>query len=183
MKSAVIIIDVQRGYFDEEPRPADADVVISRINALTARARTAGLPVIFIQHEAQYEFGSRKWDLEQQLQVGPGDHRVRKTTPDSFLRTNLDELLSSLGVSRLIVGGYASEGCVDTTIRRAAALGYEVVIAADAHTTDDKPHASAAQIRAHHNFTLSDLTSFDSKIQAIPSSEIEFRDGSRGDRA
>ena len=174
MKSAVIIIDVQRGYFDEEPRPADADVIIGHINLLTARARRAGVPVVFIQHEAQYEFGSRNWDLEQQLQVDPGDHKVRKTTPDSFLRTNLDDLLSSLGVTRLIVCGYASEGCVDTTIRRAAAIGYEVTIAADAHTTDDKPHMSGAQIREHHNFTLSDLTSFDRKIQAIQSSEIEL---------
>jgi nicotinamidase-related amidase len=99
---------------------------------------------------------------------------VRKTTPDSFLRTNLDKLLRTLEVSRLIVCGYATEGCVDTTIRRAAALGYEVTIAADAHTTDEKPHASAAQIRVHHNYILSDLTSFGPRINAVSSSDIEF---------
>lgn len=174
MKSAVIIIDVQRGYFDTEPRPADADAVIARINALTARARAAGVPVVFVQHEAQYPFRSQGWELEQQLQVGQGDHKVRKTTPDSFLRTELDELLRALGVSRLIVCGYATEGCVDTTIRRAAALGYEVTIAADAHTTDEKPHASAAQIRVHHNYILSDLTSFGPRISAVRSSDIEL---------
>ncbi|MGH9846895.1 MAG: cysteine hydrolase family protein [Blastocatellia bacterium] len=174
MKSAVIIIDVQRGYFDTEPRPADADAVIARINRLTSRARKASVPVVFVQHEAQYEFGSLGWDLEQQLHVEPGDHKIRKTTPDSFLRTDLGELLSTLGVSRLIVCGYATEGCVDTTIRRAAALGYEVTIAGDAHTTDDKPHASAAQIRVHHNYILSDLTSFGPRISAVNASDIEF---------
>jgi nicotinamidase-related amidase len=174
MKSAVVIIDVQRGYFDAEPRPAEADAVIARINQLTARARRAGVPVIFVQHEAQFAFGSPGWELERQLQVKPGDHKVRKTTPDSFLRTELEELLSRLGVSRLIVCGYATEGCVDTTIRRAAALGYEVTIAADAHTTDDKPHASAAQIREHHNASLSDLTSFGPQIRAVNSADIEL---------
>jgi len=111
-------------------------------------------------------------DLERQLQVGPGDSKIRKSTPDSFLRTELDELLSTLKVTRLIVCGYASEGCVDTTIRRAAALGFEVTIAGDAHTTDDKPHLSAAQIREHHNATLSDLTSFGPKISVVKSSDI-----------
>ena len=76
--------------------------------------------------------------------------------------------------TRVIVCGYATEGCVDTTIRRAAALGYEVTIAADAHTTDDQPHASAAQIREHHNATLSNLTSFGPKIRAVSSSDVEL---------
>ena len=174
MKSAVVIIDVQRGYFDAEPRPADADAVIARINALTSRARQAGVPVVFVQHEAQFEFGSPGWELERQLQVGPGDHKIRKATPDSFLRTELAELLSTLGATHLIVCGYATEGCVDTTIRRAAALGYEVTIAGDAHTTDDKPHASAGQIREHHNAALSDLTSFGPKIRAVRSTDIEL---------
>lgn len=174
MKSAVIIIDVQRGYFDAEPRPADADAVVARINEVTSQARKADVPVVFVQHETQYEFGSPGWDLQQQLQVAQGDHRVRKTTPDSFLRTNLDELLSALGVSRLVVCGYASEYCIDTTVRRAAALGYEVTLVADAHTTNDKPHATAGQIREHHNLTLSDLTSFGPEINAVGSAEIEF---------
>jgi nicotinamidase-related amidase len=174
MKSALIIIDVQRGYFDAEPRPADADVVLARINNLSSRARNLGVPIVFVQHETDFEFGSPGWALEQQLQEEPNDHKIRKTTPDSFLRTNLGELLSTFGISRVIVCGYATEFCVDTTIRRAAALGYEVTIAADAHTTDDKPHASAAQIREHNNATLSNLTSFGPKIRAVSSSDIEL---------
>ncbi len=174
MKSAVIIIDVQRGYFETEPPPADADAVIAQINSLTARARNSQVPVIFVQHEAQFAFGSSGWELEQQLRVESGDYRIRKSTPDSFLRTELAELLSRLGVSRLIVCGYATEGCVDTTIRRAAALGYDITIAGDAHTTDNKLHATAAQIREHHHATLSDLTSFDATISVAPSADIEL---------
>lgn len=33
MKSALLIIDVQRGLFDPEPRPHEADVVLERINS------------------------------------------------------------------------------------------------------------------------------------------------------
>jgi nicotinamidase-related amidase len=172
MTSALLIIDVQQGYFDSEPPPADADVVIGRINALSGSARSAGVPVIFVQHDAQYPAGTAEWELERRLHVEPEDHRVRKSTPDSFLGTDLEELLSSLGISRLVICGYASEGCVDTSVRRAAALGYQVTIAGNAHTTNDRPHASARWIREHHNVVLSDLTSFGVTIGVEGVSEI-----------
>jgi nicotinamidase-related amidase len=177
MTSALVIIDVQCGLFDDAPRPADADAVIGRINALAARARTAGVPVIWVQHErasGALAFGSQSWNLVPQLQVAPSDHNIRKCTPDSFLRTELGDLLTSLQVTQLVVCGYATEFCVDTTTRRAAALGYEVVIAADAHTTHDKAHASAAQIRAHHNATLPDIGSFGPTISALDAAQIRF---------
>ena len=99
---------------------------------------------------------------------------MRKTTPDSFLRTDLEARLRERGITRLLIGGYASEFCVDTTVRRAAALGFEVVLLADAHTTHDKPHASAAQIRAHENATLPNITSFGPRISAIASAAVEL---------
>ncbi|MNL42777.1 Isochorismatase family protein [compost metagenome] len=71
-----------------------------------------------------------------------------------------------------MVCGYATEFCVDTTVRRAAGLGMPVTLAADAHTTHDKPHASGARIRAHHNATLPAISSFGVKIAAVPAADI-----------
>jgi nicotinamidase-related amidase len=103
-----------------------------------------------------------------------GDLFLRKTTPDAFLRTPLEQILNEFGVKHVVVCGYASEFCVDTTVRRAAALGYGVTLAADAHTTCDKPHASGAAIRAHENGTLPNITSFGPVIRAIPSEKTTF---------
>lgn len=176
MSLALIVIDVQRGLFDPQPRPAEADEVVGRINALAARARAAGAPVIFVQHErpGDLEADSPGWALQDRLQVETGDHRIRKSTPDAFLRTGLDEVLAFSGVDQVVICGYATEFCVDTTTRSAAAHGYGVVLAADAHTTHDKPHASAAQIRAHHNATLPAIASFGPVIRAQPAAEIAF---------
>ena len=174
MNLALIVIDVQRGLF--EPAPADADAVVERINALSAKARQAGAPVILVQHERADDLvpESEGWALHPALAVEQGDHRIRKSTPDSFLRTGLDEVLSFCGVEGVVLCGYATEFCVDTTTRSAAAHGYHVVLATDAHTTHDKAHATADQIRTHHNATLPAIRSFGVSIRALPADGIAF---------
>ncbi|AEK62152.1 cysteine hydrolase family protein [Collimonas fungivorans] len=177
MKSTLLVIDVQQALFDETPRPFEADAVVERINTLTGRARAAGVPVVFIQHEASdLEYNSAGWQLQPGLQVKEGDAKLRKTTPDSFLRTELEALLASWRTEHVVICGYASEFCVDTTTRRAAALGYPVTLVSDAHTTHDKPHATGEQIRRHENATLPNIESFGPEIKAIATSEVRFAD-------
>ena len=195
--TALLVINVQRALFEPTPRPHEADAVLARIHALTVQARAAGVPVVWVQHESvgppqaqipqgegrKYRpepanhalaHGSEGWALPAVVQAEPGDHFVRKTTPDSFLRTGLADWLAARGIRHLVVCGYASEYCVDTSTRRAAGLGLAVTLVADGHTTHDKPHASGAMIRAHHNATLPGLTSFGPLIRAVAAAEIVF---------
>ncbi len=172
MKSAVLIIDVQCKFFDEEPRPYEADKVIQRINNITDRARGSQIPVIFIQAEQAgfLEHGSDSWKLQSDLIVHATDLIVQKNTPSCFLKTNLIETLASMGANNLIICGYASEFCIDSTARAATQLGYHVQLVADAHTTHEKQHLSAKNIREHHNVTLSMAPT----ITAVRASDITF---------
>jgi nicotinamidase-related amidase len=175
MASALLVIDVQQALFEPHPRPGAAPEVLARINALSARARAAGVPVVFIQHEdAEMIRDTPGWALAQELDVRDGDIRVRKSTPDSFHRTGLADMLGEHGIDHVVVCGYATEFCVDTTVRRAASLGYGVTLAADGHTTHDKPHADADRIRTHHNATLPAISSFGPRIVARPCGDISF---------
>lgn len=179
MKSALLVIDVQRGPFEASPPPFEATEVLERINALAVQARAANAPVIFIQHERPgtiYEYGCDGWMLDRRLKVEPQDQRLRKTMPDSFVNTDLAALLARLGAERVVICGYASEFCVDTTARRAAALGFAVLLVSDAHTTDDKAHASAAQIRSHQNATLPAMVSLGAGIRTKSTADLSFVD-------
>jgi len=170
MKYAVVVIDMQRGLFETDPEPFETAEVVARINALTARARSQGNPVVFVQHERQgseLAFGGAGWELISGLAVQESDIKVRKMTPDSFLRTDLEQVLKNRDVDALCICGYATEFCVDTTVRSAAAHGYPVFLVADAHTTHDKEHLPASLVRDHHNRTLSDVTSFGVPITAV----------------
>ncbi|MDZ7901916.1 MAG: isochorismatase family protein [Rheinheimera sp.] len=79
------------------------------------------------------------------------------------------------GVKQLIIGGLQSEFCVDTTTRRALALGFPLQLIADGQrTTVDKPVLSAAQIRRHHNETLANIGSFGPRARAVLAAEISI---------
>jgi nicotinamidase-related amidase len=175
MKSALLIIDVQQGLCEGEGQAFDSQGVIARINAVAQKVRLAGLPVVFIQHESgpgYLEYGSAAWQLAKGLQTQPGDRFVRKTTPDSFLHTDLQALLQQQGVSELIICGMHTEFCVDTTSRRALALGYPVILVEDGHTSAGNAVLSAAQVIAHHNATLTNISSFGPRVHTIASAAV-----------
>ena len=177
MKSAVLVIDMQQGLCEGEGAAFDSEGTISRINDVTRKARQAGVPVIFVQHESNSGYlghDTREWQLAEGLAVVSTDARVRKTTPDAFLRTGLETLLRDTGVGRLVLCGMHSEFCVDTTARRAMALGFPVVLVADAHTSAGNAAISAQQVIAHHNATLTNISSFGPRVVAIDSASLEF---------
>ncbi len=180
MKSAVLIIDLQVGLFEEPGKPFDYGNVVTRINALSSFARDNDIPVFFIQHETKdgvLKYNTPGWQLVGDLDVDPNDYFIRKTTPNSFHKTNLEEILRHENVKKIIVCGYATEFCVDTTVRAAAALGYQIDIVSDCHTTHDKSHASGEFIRKHHNETLPNITSFGVKITAVEAAAIMSENG------
>jgi nicotinamidase-related amidase len=173
MPTALLVIDVQQGLIDRPTPPLDHAGVIARINDLSRRARAARVPVIFIQHEDDYlKVGTATWALARGLHVEPDDLHLRKTATDSFHKTELQALLDARGITDLIICGMHTEFCVDTTTRRALALGYPVVLVSDAHTTEGNRHITAAQVIAHHNVTLSNIESFGPRARAIASADV-----------
>jgi nicotinamidase-related amidase len=166
--TALLVIDMQAALFD--PEPAEAEAVVERINA-------AGVPVVWVQHETatgDLVADTPGWRLHAGLATAPSDVFLRKTMSDAFLRTTLHEQLAERGVRHVVVCGYSSEFCVDSSVRGAAARGYAVTLAADAHTSHDKPHATGLQIRLHENETLRNISSFHVVIDAVPVAEIAF---------
>jgi nicotinamidase-related amidase len=177
MTNAVLVIDVQQGLCEGEGAVFDCAGTISRINTVTRKARAAGVPVILIQHESTSDYlgyGTAAWQLANGLDAQPSDLRIRKTTPDAFLRTDLQEMLQRLGVSQVVVCGMQSEFCVDTTTRRALALGYPVVLVSDGHTSAGNAAIDASQVISHHNATLSNISSFGPRVRALTHAQIEF---------
>jgi nicotinamidase-related amidase len=177
MRTALLIIDVQQGLCEGEHDAFESQQVIARINQVSRKARAAGGLVIFIQHESTsgyLAYGSSAWRLANGLVVEPTDLRIRKTTPDSFHRTELEDALKQHVIDSLVICGMHTEFCVDTTARRALALGYPVVLVEDAHTTEANAHLSAPQIIAHHNATLTNISSFGPRVRTVTADDLRI---------
>ena len=177
MNIAVLVIDVQQGLCEGSDAAFDCPGTIARINGVTRKARTAGVPVIFVQHESTggyLEHGSPAWQLATGLDSHSDDPKVRKTTPDAFLNTELASILAGRAIDQLVVCGMHTEFCVDTTTRRALALGYPVILVADGHTSAGNAAISAQQVIAHHNATLTNISSFGPRVRAVPGDAVAF---------
>jgi nicotinamidase-related amidase len=177
MTTALLVVDMQQALCAGPWAMAGIEEVLSRVNELIDRARAAGVPVVLIQHEEdgdELRYGTEGWQLADGLHAEVGDPRVRKATPDSFYETELGQLLQQRGIDHLVVCGVQSDFCIDTTVRRALALGYHVTLAGDAHTTIDNDVLTAAQITAHHNWVLARLQTFGTRMAVVPAEQIRF---------
>ncbi len=172
-----MIIDVQHAICVGAEAAFDIDNVVDRINQVSERARAAGVPVILIQHEESegpFQYGAAGWQIFDKVVTQPDDIRVRKTTPDSFFKTDLQSILQARGIQRLVACGLQSDFCVDSTVRGALAHGYPVILVSDGHSTLDNRVLKAPQITAHHNETLANLCSFGPRVRLMQASEIVF---------
>lgn len=176
---ALVVVDVQVGLVAEA---YEGDRFLARVVALRHRAGAAGAATVFVQHDGDGELapGSSAWQLHPALAVRPDDVVVRKRSADSFYDTNLSQILRERGTTELVVAGYASEYCVDGTCRSALAHGFDVVLAADAHSTFDRPAApqtgglTAAQAIAHHTWLLATMAQPRHTLTVLPVDQIHF---------
>ena len=134
-KSALLVIDVQNqvveGAFNK-------DAVIVQINTAVVKARAVGVPVVWVQHSDDWmAIDSDDWQIVPQLTPGDNEPKVRKFYRNSFEATNLEDVLSQLGVGHVYICGAQTNNCVRFTGHGALDRGYDVTLLMDAHTTTD----------------------------------------------
>ncbi|GAA0356402.1 cysteine hydrolase family protein [Bacillus horti] len=158
-KTALLIVDVQKGMFFEDYPVYQGDRLIKNVQELLLKARAAQAPVIYVQHAEDEDsgplvFGTTAWEVHDDIAPQDGDVIIHKQTPDSFYQTHLEEELRKQGIEHIVLTGIQTEVCVDTTCRRARSLDYKVTLVTDAHSTWDSQVLKAQQIIDHHNATL-----------------------------
>ncbi|MEH0022327.1 MAG: cysteine hydrolase family protein [Desulfobacter sp.] len=173
----LLVVDMQKGLFTEDTPRHDAGGVVQRINLLISTFRQAGHPVMFIQHDEPENNAlaphTPGWEILDSLDRQPDDPIVRKQACDAFLDTGLADTIHDMGETRVVITGCATDFCVDTTVRSAAAKGFSVTVARDAHTTADRPHLDAVSIITHHNWSWENLTlPGEQHIRVIDTDEI-----------
>ena len=156
----IILVDMQVGLLSGPPKH-DLAGVVRRINALTAMVRKQSGKVIWVRHCGKagdgFERHTKGWSFLPELTRDPDDLVVEKTLNDPFVRTSLPEILFRISPDRILIAGWATDSCVDATVRSAISYDYHVVVVSDAHTVSDRPHLDAVTVIRHHHWVWSDL--------------------------
>ena len=144
MKTALLLIDIQNDYFPGGKYPLVNPLEAARKAYMILQCfRESGYPHVHIQHislepDAMYFIsGDRSTDIHDSVAHFEAEPIVYKHEPNSFLNTNLLELLKSWETERVIVTGMMTHMCVDATTRAASDLGFQVIVAEDACATRD----------------------------------------------
>jgi nicotinamidase-related amidase len=148
-KTALVVIDVQQALVDELQADRRSSF-LATLTALLARARNAGVPVVYVRHnDEELAKGSAQWELAREIAPRAGEPIVEKTFRDAFRETNFDDVLQGLSANHLIVCGMQTEYCIDATIREAERRGYRVTLVGDGTATYPAGGLTEEQIRDH----------------------------------
>jgi nicotinamidase-related amidase len=144
LKTALLIIDIQNDYFPGGKHPLVNPLeAVQKAYMILQCFRERGGHHVHIQHISQepdatfFISGDRGTDIHDSVAHFEGEPIVYKHEPNSFLNTNLLELLRGWEVERVIITGMMTHMCVDATARAASDLGFQVIVAEDACATRD----------------------------------------------
>ena len=163
-KAVLLPIDMQRA-FDTPPWPKRwNDKVDENGQALLARWRETGRPIIHVRHDSAVEGsslapGSEGNRFRPGFEPEDGEPVVSKSVNSAFIGTDLDLKLRRLGARHLVTFGISTDMCVSTTVRTGANMGWDIVLAADACDCFELPDGNggvipAGTVQAVHVATL-----------------------------
>ena len=141
MKRALLVIDVQNEYFTGKLPITYPEGSLEHILQAIRAARSKAIPVAYIQHTAiqkeskTFLKSTDGWQLHPAIAVTPRDYLVEKTLPGSFTGTDLDSWLRQKGIDTVVITGYMTQMCCDSTAREGFHRGYKVEFLSDATGT------------------------------------------------
>jgi nicotinamidase-related amidase len=150
-RTALVVIDLQRGIVASGTGPSAASDVVAHAAALAAAVRAAGGTVILVHvtRSADGKDGlhpqtdtppwqrgpgpAADWaDIVPELGPEPGDIVIAKHQWGAFYGTDLDLQLRRRGIDTILLAGIATNRGVESTARDAYERGYEQVFVEDA---------------------------------------------------
>jgi isochorismate hydrolase len=139
------------------------------------------VPVVWVQHNDDgLQRGSDDWEIAPELKRDDVEPLIEKNYGDSFEATELEDVLSRLGVGRLIVTGAQTDMCIRSTLHGAFVRGYDAVLVSDAHTTEDLSQWGAPtpdKVIAHTNLYWDGQRAPGRTAGTVKTKDVDFGQG------
>lgn len=138
-ESALILIDCQNTYREGVMQLEGVEEALLEAKKLLEKARGAGIPIIHIQHDSgegsPYDIKAPIGQIADIVKPIDGEPVITKAFPNSFVQTDLEAQLQKAGCNKLVLAGFMTHMCVNSTAHGAFNLGFEVTVVASATAT------------------------------------------------
>jgi nicotinamidase-related amidase len=164
--AALVMIDCQNTYREGTMQLSGVEAALAEAARLLARARDARIPIFHIQHDtgpgSPFDISARIGQISDEVAPKAGEPVITKHFPNSFIQTDLEQQLRAAGVSNVVLAGFMTHMCVNSTTRGAFNLGFQPTVVAAATATRDLPGGdgdvvAAAALQAASLAALRDL--------------------------
>ena len=150
--STLVLIDCQNTYTQGIMELEGVEAALDEAAALLDRARTAGIPIVHVQHSdgpgSLYDIDGESGAIVASVAPRDGESVVVKQYPNAFVQTDLDERLKALGAEHVVLAGFMTHMCVNSTARGAFNLGYAPTVVASATATRSLPEVNGVPVSA-----------------------------------
>lgn len=141
--AALIIIDMQKGMDDPGLGRRNNPQAELNIQRLLQTWRHVQRPLVHVRHISRtpasvFWPGQPGCEFQQALTPLEHEHVVEKNMPDAFANTGLERWLHARGIKQLVIAGVITNNSVESTVRSAGCLGFDVIVASDACYTFDQ---------------------------------------------
>ena len=140
--TALLLVDVQEGvndvkYYGGPSGKRNNDSAEENMRCLLTEWRRLGKQVAFTRHNSRELNSPLKLSLEtgkqiEGLDIHESDIVVDKDVNSGFIGTSLEVELRRSGIDRLVVMGFYTNYCIETTVRMAGNLGFDTYLVHDA---------------------------------------------------
>jgi nicotinamidase-related amidase len=162
-KSVLVLIDCQNTYREGIMQLEGVEPALAECAKLLQRARDAGATVIHIRHDAgpgtPYDVRAPIGEIADVVAPKSGETVITKSYPSSFQQTSLDAELNKRGVTDLVLAGFMTHMCVNSTARAAFNHGYRPTVVGSATATRALANPTGGVLSAQevHNGALTSL--------------------------
>ncbi len=152
--SALVMVDLQNTYREGVMRLDGVEPALREAAALLGRARDAGIPIIHVQHDAgpgsPYDIRAAIGRISDEVAPMGDEPVITKAYPSSFAGTDLQARLEDAGVKDVVLAGFMTHMCINSTARSAFTLGFRPTVVASATATRDLPAPDGSVVPAAH---------------------------------
>ncbi|KQY03337.1 isochorismatase [Mycobacterium sp. Root135] len=151
-ESTLVLIDCQNTYTQGVMELEGVQAALDEAAALLDRARSAGIPIIHVQHSdgpgSLYDIEGESGAIVTRVAPRDGEAVVTKQYPNSFVETDFDDKLKAVNASNLVIAGFMTHMCVNSTARGAFNAGYAPTVVAAATATRSLPGVGGEPVTA-----------------------------------